>query len=153
MEQRFTDHARWVMLFAELAARRLCHTYVGQEHVLLGIIEEKGGTAARSLSRLGADPQKVRDHVEKVVVAGPDEPHAFILVQTPAVRRAIAWAAEEATRLSHAELGTGHLLLGLIRDRGFAAQVLIGLGLNLDKVRDEILHQLDEYGGGDPKSK
>lgn len=137
MYERFTDRARQVMQLANQEAQRFNHEYIGTEHVLLGLIKEGSGVAARVLKNLGLDLRQLRVEVEKLIQSGP-EPVGRKLPQTPRAKKVIEYAMEEARHLDHNYVGSEHLLLGLLReDEGVAAQVLTNLGLKLDDVRNE----------------
>lgn len=164
MYERFTDRARKMMQLANGEARRLNHEYIGTEHILLGLVKEGSfkqgtgliakltgrgkkdpapGTAAAVLKNLDVDLRKIRLEVEKLIVGGPDMLTIGKLPQTPRAKKVIEYAMEEARSLNHNYVGTGHLLLGLLREReGVAAQVLMKLGLRTEDVRDELLNLL-----------
>lgn len=140
MFERFTDRARKVMQLANQEAQRFNHEYVGTEHVLLGLVKQASGAAAFVLRDLDVDLRRVRLAVEALVQPGPAMLPMGKLPQTPRVKRVLAFAIEEATALSHNYVGTEHLLLGLLREEeGAASDVLKGLGLNLGKVREQLL--------------
>ncbi|HUT59814.1 MAG TPA: ATP-dependent Clp protease ATP-binding subunit [Phycisphaerae bacterium] len=150
MFERFTERARKVMALANQEAQRFNHSYIGTEHVLLGLIKEGSGVGANVLRNLGVDLQKVRMEVEKLVKAGPDTVTMGKLPYTPRAKKVTEFAIEEARNLNHNYVGTEHLLLGLLREHeGVAAQVLMNLGLKLDEVREEILNLLG--AGVDPE--
>jgi len=143
MFNRFTERARKVILLAKEEAKRFNHDYIGTEHILLGLVREGEGVAAAVLMGLGLDPAKVRMEVEKLVHPGTGTTVTGDIPFTPKAKRAIELAMDEARELGHNYIGTEHLLLGLIREgEGVAAQVLTNLGLNLDKVREEIMQLL-----------
>jgi hypothetical protein len=143
MFERFTDRARQVMALANQEAQRFNHEYIGTEHILLGLIKEGTGTAARVLIDMGVDIRQARMEVEKLIKSGPDMVKMGKLPQTPRAKQVIAFAIEEARSLKHDYVGTEHLLLGLIREKdGVASQVLMNLGLQLDPVRESVLHIL-----------
>src|SRR5260370_19479569 len=145
MYERFTDRARKVMELANMEAQRFNHEYIGTEHVLLGLIKEGAGTGAQALQNLGIDLRKVRLEVEKIVYFGPDTVTMARLPQTPRTKKVIEYAIEEARNLSHNYVGTEHLLLGLLREQeGVASQVLMNLGLRLERARDEVLNLLGQ---------
>src|SRR5262249_37233541 len=140
MYERFTDRARKVMQLANQEAQRFNHEYIGTEHILLALVEEGSGTAATALKNLDVDLGTIRAEVEKSVQHGPPRltdpgrrPH------TPRAKKVIEYSIEEARSLNHNYVGTEHLLLGLIReDQGVASQVLVNLGLGLERVRRAI---------------
>jgi ATP-dependent Clp protease ATP-binding subunit ClpA len=141
MYERFTDRARKVMQMSNMEAHRLQHEYIGTEHILLGLIAEGAGVAARVFRNLGVDLEKVRREVEKIVMAGPDMLTIGKLPLTPRAKRVIEFANEEARFLEHNYIGTEHLLLGSLREvEGVGAQVLMNIGLRLSDVRDEVLN-------------
>src|SRR5258708_6297829 len=143
MYERFTDRARKVMQLANQEAQRFNHEYIGTEHILLGLIQEGSGVAANVLKNLDINLRKVRQEVEKIVQSGPDMVTMGKLPQTPRAKLVISFAIEEARNLNHNYVGTEHLLLGLLREQeGVAAQVLMNLGLKLEKVRVEVLNLL-----------
>ncbi len=143
MFDRFTDRARKVMGLARQEAQRFNHSYIGTEHILLGLIQEGSGVAANVLRNLDIDPDKIRAEVEKIVQDGPAMQALGQLPFTPRAKKVLELASEEATNLRHNYIGTEHLLLGLIRENeGVAAQVLMNLGLKLEEVREEVLELL-----------
>lgn len=140
--ERFTYRARNVMELAKQEAYRFNHEYIGTEHILLGLLREDSGVAANALKDLGVDLGIARIEVENIICFGPDLVTIGKLPRTPRARNAIAFAIEEAKALGDREVGTGHLLLGLIREKeGVAAQVLMNLGLKPELVRERVLNQ------------
>ena len=140
MYERFTDRARKVMLLANQEAQRFNHEYIGTEHILLGLVKEGSGVGANVLKNLGVDLRKIRLEVEKLVQSGPDMVTLGKLPQTPRTKKVIDYAMEEARNLNHNYVGTEHILLGLLREQeGVAPQILMNLGLSLEKARAEIL--------------
>jgi ATP-dependent Clp protease ATP-binding subunit ClpC len=140
MFERFTDRARMVMQLANQEAMRLNHEYIGTEHVLLGLVQEGSGTAATVFKNLDIDLLKVRTEIEKIIPCGPDPVSQARLPMTPRAKKVVEYAREEAFNLKHSEVGTEHLLLGLLREQeGVGAQVLMNLGLRLEIVRREVL--------------
>jgi ATP-dependent Clp protease ATP-binding subunit ClpA len=143
MFERFTDRARKVMQLANQEALRFQHEYIGTEHILLGLVQEGSGVAANVLKNLDVGLLQIRREIDKVVQPGP-----FVLAQkklphTPRARLALDYARQEARELGHNYVGTEHLLLGLLREQeGLAAQVLMNLGLDLKRVRAEVLVML-----------
>ena len=139
---RFTERAQRVIVLAQEEARRLGHNVVGTEHLLLGLIAEGEGVAARALQTLGISIDDVRAEIERVIGRGeaaPTGPSGF----TPRTKRVLELAFDEARQLGHSYIGTEHILLGLIREgEGVAAQVLINLGADLDKVRRQVTELL-----------
>ncbi len=149
MYERFTDRARKVMQLANQEAQRFNHEYIGTEHILLGLITEGSGVAAHVLRNLDVDLRKARAEVEKIVQAGPDMVTMGKLPPTPRTKKVVEYAIEESRTLNHNYVGTEHLLLGLLREQeGVGAQVLMNLGLRLEKVREEVLVLLG-HGGTD----
>jgi ATP-dependent Clp protease ATP-binding subunit ClpC len=143
MYERFTDRARKVMLLANQEAQRFNHEYIGTEHILLGLVAEGTGTAAKVLKDLEIDLRKIRNEVEKIVQSGPDMVTMGKLPQTPRAKKVIEYAFEEGRKLGHDFIGTEHLLLGLLREEeGVAGQVLMSLGLKLAVVREAVLDRL-----------
>ncbi len=140
MYERFTNSASTVMQLADQEARRLNHSYIGSEHVLLGLIKENSGIAANVLKNLGIDLGKVRLEVEKLVPSGPDMVTITELPLTPRAMKVIEYSMQEARSLNHNYVGTEHILLGLLREQeGVAAQVLRNLGRRLEDAREELL--------------
>ena len=145
MYERFTEIARKVVTLAHQEARRFNHEYIGTEHVLLGLIKEGSGIAANVLKNLGVDLSKVGFEVEKLLRNGPRMDWIGELPQTPRAKKVIEYAMEEARNLNHNYVGSEHILLGLLREQeGVAAQVLMNLGLRLERVRAEIIALLGE---------
>ena len=139
MYGRFTDRARKVMQLADQEAQRFNHEYIGTEHILLGLIKEGSGVAANVLKNLDVDPRKIRLEVEKLVLSGPGMLIMGKLPQTPRAKKVIEYSMEEARNLNHNYVGTEHILLGLLReDGGVAAKILMNVGLNLGRVREEV---------------
>jgi ATP-dependent Clp protease ATP-binding subunit ClpC len=143
---RFTERARKVLTLAQEEAQRFNHNYIGTEHLLLGLVREGDGVAAKVLSNLGVDLTKVRSAVEFIIGRG-DRPTSGEIGLTPRAKKVIELAVDEARRLGHHYIGTEHLLLGLIREgEGIAAGVLESLGVNLEKVRSEVIKVLTQTG-------
>src|SRR5271157_4620943 len=132
---RFTERARQVLSFAQEEAQRFQHKYIGTEHLILGLVRDNEGVAAKVLANLGVDLNKVRSAVEFIIGRGS----RIVLDEcglTPRAKKVIELAVDEARRLNHHYVGTEHLLLGLMREgEGIAAGVLESLGVNLEKVR------------------
>ena len=140
MFNRFTERARKVIILAKEEARRFNHDYIGTEHILLGLIREGEGVAAAVLQKMGVSLENIRLEIEKLVQPGPTTQIIGDIPFTPRSKKALELAAEEARSLGHNYIGTEHLLLGLIREgEGVASQVLLNLGLDLNKVRNEIM--------------
>jgi len=143
MFNRFTERARKVILLAKEEAKRFNHDYIGTEHLLLGLVREGEGVAAAVLASLGLGPDKIRFEVEKLVQPGPATIVSGDIPFTPKAKKVIELAMEEARDLGHNYIGTEHLLLGLIREgEGVASQVLLNLGMDLDRVRMEVMNLL-----------
>jgi len=152
MFNRFTERARKVILLAKEEAKRFNHDYMGTEHILLGLIKEGEGVAAAVLQNLGLSPEAIRMEVEKLVQPGPTTLVSGDIPFTPKAKKVIELAMDEARNLGHNYIGTEHLLLGLIREgEGVAAQVLQNLGLDLDKVRSEVMNLLGSGMPGQPE--
>jgi ATP-dependent Clp protease ATP-binding subunit ClpC len=143
MFNRFTERARKVILLAKEEAKRFNHDYIGTEHILLGLIREGEGVAAAVLASFDLSPDKIRLEVEKLVQPGPSTVISGDLPFTPKAKKVIELAMDEARSLGHNYIGTEHLLLGLLREgEGVASQVLMNMGLELDKVREEVMNLL-----------
>ena len=139
MFERFTDRARRVVVLAQEEARLLNHSYIGTEHLLLGLIHEGHGVAARALESLGISLEAVREQVEQIVGRGQQPPSGHIPF-TPRAKKVMELAQRESDALGHSYIGTEHLLLGLIREgHGVAAQVLVGLGGDLNSARQQVI--------------
>jgi len=143
MFNRFTERARKVILLAKEEAKRFNHDYIGTEHILLGLVREGEGVAAAVLENLGLSSEKIRTEVEKLVQTGPSTIISGDIPFTPKAKKVMELAMDEAVSLGHNYVGTEHLLLGLLREgEGVASQVLINLGLDLNKVRNEVMRLL-----------
>ncbi len=148
MFERFTDRARRVVVLAQEEARLLNHNYIGTEHILLGLIHEGEGVAARALESLGISLERVREQVETLIGKGGTLPSGHIPF-TPRAKKVLELSLREALQLGHNYIGTEHILLGLIREgEGVAAQVLSKLGADLAKVRQHVIQLLSGYGSG-----
>jgi ATP-dependent Clp protease ATP-binding subunit ClpC len=145
--ERFTDRARRVVVLAQEEARLLNHNYIGTEHILLGLIHEGEGVAAKALESLGISLEKVRQQVEEIIGAGQSPPSGHIPF-TPRAKKVLELSLREALQLGHNYIGTEHILLGLIREgEGVAAQVLVKLGADLSRVRQQVIQLLSGYSG------
>jgi ATP-dependent Clp protease ATP-binding subunit ClpA len=143
---RFTERARRVLSLSQEEAQRFQHNYIGTEHLLLGLVREGGGVAARVLGNLGIELDKVRSAVEQIIGRG-DRIVLGEIGLTPRSKKVIELAVDEARRMNHHYIGTEHLLLGLVREgEGIAAGVLASLGVNLEKVRIETIRVLSMSG-------
>src|SRR5437867_2260055 len=139
---KFTERARKVLQLAQEEAQRFNHNYIGTEHILLGLVREGDGVAARVLNNLGIELHKVRSAVEFLIGRGDCMVMGEIGL-TPRAKRVIELAVDEARRLNHHYIGTEHLLLGLVREgEGIAAGVLESLGVSLEKVRAQVIEVL-----------
>jgi len=146
--ERFTDRARRVVVLAQEEARMLNHNYIGTEHILLGLIHEGEGVAAKALESLGISLEAVRSQVEEIIGQGQTPPTGHIPF-TPRAKKVLELSLREALQLGHNYIGTEHILLGLIREgEGVAAQVLVKLGADLNKVRQQVIQLLSGYAGG-----
>jgi ATP-dependent Clp protease ATP-binding subunit ClpC len=150
---KFTDRARKVLTLAQDEAQRFNHNYIGTEHLLLGLVREGEGVAARVLENMNVELAKVRTAVEFIIGRG-DRPVVGEVGLTPRAKRVIELAIDEARRLGHNYIGTEHLLLGLVREgEGIAAGVLESLGVNLDKVRHEVIRVLSQSSSSGPTTE
>jgi hypothetical protein len=145
MFERFTDRARRVVVLAQEEARMLNHNYIGTEHILLGLIHEGDGVAARALESLGISLDAVRLQVEGIIGRGQEAPSGHIPF-TPRAKKVLELSLREALQMGHNYIGTEHLLLGLIREGdGVAAQVLVQLGADLNSVREQVIELLHAH--------
>jgi ATP-dependent Clp protease ATP-binding subunit ClpC len=150
MFERFTDRARRVVVLAQEEARMLNHNYIGTEHILLGLIHEGEGVAAKALESLGISLDAVRQQVEEIIGQGQQAPSGHIPF-TPRAKKVLELSLREALQLGHNYIGTEHILLGLIREgEGVAAQVLVKLGADLNKVRQQVIQLLNGYQSKEP---
>jgi ATP-dependent Clp protease ATP-binding subunit ClpC len=148
MFERFTDRARRSLFLSQEEARRLNHNYVGTEHLLLGLVSEGQGVAAKALESLGISLEMVRAQVEDIIGKGQQAPTGHISFN-PRAKKVLELSLREATQLGHNYIGTEHLLLGLIREgEGVAAQVLVKLAADLSRVRQQVIQLLTGYVGG-----
>jgi len=147
MFERFTDRARRVVGLAQEEARMLNHNYIGTEHILLGLIHEGEGVAAKALESLGISLEAVRQQVEEIIGQGQQAPSGHIPF-TPRAKKVLELSLREALQLGHNYIGTEHILLGLIREgEDVAAQVLVRLGADLNRVRQQVIQLLRAYHG------
>jgi ATP-dependent Clp protease ATP-binding subunit ClpA len=148
MFERFTDRARRVVVLAQEEARFLNHGYIGTEHLLLGLIHEGEGVAALALESLGISLQAVRAQVQEIVGQGQGTPTGHIPF-TPRAKKVLELSLRESQQLRHNYIGTEHILLGLVREgEGVAAQVLVKLGADLPRVRQQVIQLLSGAAGG-----
>jgi ATP-dependent Clp protease ATP-binding subunit ClpA len=147
MFERFTDRARRVVVLAQEEARLLNHNYIGTEHLLLGLISEGQGVAAKALESLGISLEAVRAQVEEIIGQGQQAPTGHIPF-TPRAKKVLELSLREAKQLGHNYIGTEHILLGLIREgEGVAAQVLVKLGADLSRARGQVIGLLSGDAG------
>ena len=153
MFERFTDRARRVVVLAQEEARMLNHNYIGTEHLLLGLIHEGEGVAAKALESLNISLEGVRQQVEEIIGRGRPRPPGTS-PSRPRAKKVLELSLREALQLGHNYIGTEHILLGLIREgEGVAAQVLQKLGADLNRVRQQVIQLLSGYtakGEGHP---
>ncbi|WP_304348540.1 ATP-dependent Clp protease ATP-binding subunit [Corynebacterium frankenforstense] len=148
MFERFTDRARRVIVLAQEEARMLNHNYIGTEHILLGLIHEGEGVAAKALESMGISLDDVRREVEEIIGHG-SQPHTGHIPFTPRAKKVLELSLREGLQMGHKYIGTEFLLLGLIREgEGVAAQVLVKLGADLPRVRQQVIQLLSGYEGG-----
>jgi ATP-dependent Clp protease ATP-binding subunit ClpA len=149
MFERFTDRARRAVELAQEEARRLNHNYIGTEHILLGLIREGEGVAAKALESLGISLEAVRQQVKEIIGRGQQAPSGHIPF-TPRAKKVLELSLREANGLGHNYIGTEHILLGLIREgSGVAAQVLVKLGADLNRARQQVVQLLRGRAGED----
>src|SRR5580704_5280564 len=145
MFERFTDRARRVVVLAQEEARLLNHNYIGTEHILLGLLREGEGVAAKALESLGISLDAVRQRVEEIIGPGQEAPSGHIPF-TPRGKKVLELSLRESLQLGHNYIGTEHILLGLIREGdGVAAQVLVRLGGDLNRVRQQVIELLSGH--------
>ena len=148
MFERFTDRARRVVVLAQEEAKGLNHNYIGTEHILLGLIKEGDGIAAKALAELNISIDSVREQVQEIIGQGQQAPSGHIPF-TPRAKKVLELSLREALQLGHNYIGTEHILLGLIREgEGVAATVLVKLGADLTRVRQTVIQLLSGYQGG-----
>jgi ATP-dependent Clp protease ATP-binding subunit ClpC len=154
MFERFTDRARRVVVLAQEEARMLQHNYIGTEHLLLGLVHESEGVAAKALESLGIGLEAVRQQVQEIIGQGKQAPSGHIPF-TPRAKKVLELSLREAIQLGHSYIGTEHILLGLIREGdGVAAQVLVRLGADLNRTRQRVIdmlhgHRVVRVGGAE----
>jgi ATP-dependent Clp protease ATP-binding subunit ClpC len=147
MFEKFTDKARRVVVLAQEEAKLLNHNYIGTEHILLGLIHEGEGVAAKALESLGINLDSVREQVQEIIGQGQQAPAGHIPF-TPRAKKVLELSLREALQLGHSYIGTEHLLLGLIREgEGVAAQVLTKLGADTNRVRQQVIQLLSGFQG------
>ena len=152
MFERFTDRARRVVVLAQEEARLLKHNYIGTEHIQLGLLREGDGVAARALEAVGIRLDAVRHEVKEIIGKGEGQSVGHIPF-TPRAKKVLELSLREALQLGHNYIGTEHILLGLIREgEGVAAQVLVKLGADLNRMRQQVIQLLHGYQGTEPSS-
>ncbi len=150
MFERFTDRARRVVVLAQEEAKKLNHNYIGTEHILLGLIREGEGVAAQALIALGLSLEAVETEVNDAIGAGKEGQTGHIPF-TPRAKKVLELSLREALQLGHNYIGTEHILLGLVREGdGVAAQILIKLGADLSRVRQQVITLLSTRPDGEP---
>jgi ATP-dependent Clp protease ATP-binding subunit ClpC len=149
MFERFTERARRVVVLAQEEARALSHNHIGTEHILLGLIHENEGVAAKSLESIGISLDVVRTQVEEIIGEGRITPSGQIPF-TPRAKKVLELSLRESMQLGHNYIGTEHILLGLIREgEGLGAQVLVKLGADLNRVRQQVIEMLSRHQGSE----
>src|SRR5690349_21920300 len=150
MFERFTDRSRRVVVLAQEEARMLDHNYIGTEHILLGLIRESDGCAARALESLEISLGAVRQQVGEIIGRGQEAPTGPVPF-TPRAKKVLALSLRESKELGHTYIGTEHILLGLIREGdGVAAQVLVRLGADRKRVRQQVTQLLHGHAAEEP---
>jgi ATP-dependent Clp protease ATP-binding subunit ClpA len=151
MFERFTDRARRVVVLAQDEARRLDHNYIGTEHILLGLIHEGTGVAARALESLGVKLDAVREQVEEIIGRGQQQTPTGHIPFTPRAKKVLELSLRESLQLGQDYIGTEHILLGLVHEGdGVAAQVLVRLGADLNRVRQQVIQLLHGHQAEEP---
>ena len=149
MFERFTERARRVVVLAQEEARALSHNYIGTEHILLGLIHENEGVAAKSLESIGISLDVVRTQVEEIIGEGRITASGQIPF-TPRAKKVLELSLRESIQLGHNYIGTEHILLGLIREgEGLGAQVLVKLGADLNRIRQQVIEMLSRHQGSE----
>ena len=153
MFERFTERARQVVVLAQDEARALKHNYIGTEHILLGLLREEEGLAARVLDSLDITVEEVRAQVARIVGQG-DEVTTGQIPFTPRAKKVLELALREALSLGHNYIGTEHILLGLVRENeGVAARILLDFDADAEKIRNEIIRMLSGPGRRRPAAR
>jgi len=157
--ERFTERARQVVVLAQEEARQLKHNYIGTEHILLGLLREEEGLAARVLESLDITVERVRAQVVRIVGSG-EEVTSGQIPFTPRAKKVLELALREALSLGHNYIGTEHILLGLVRENeGVAARILLDFDADSEKIRNEVIRMLSgpgsrrQQGAGGPEGK
>jgi ATP-dependent Clp protease ATP-binding subunit ClpA len=149
MFERFTDRARRVVVLAQEEARGLKHNFIGTEHILLALLDERDGVGARALTRFGMQPEPVREEIKVLVGTGASAPPTGHIPFTPRAKKVLELALREALQLNHDYIGTEHVLLGVIREGdGVGAQILKAHAADLEAVRITVIDLLEAYGAG-----
>ena len=142
MFERFTERARRVIILAQEEAKRLNHSAVGTEHILLGIVREGEGVASKVLESLNISPERVRAEIESAIGRGERTPHEEVTF-TPRAKKVLELALDEARRLGHNYIGTEHILLGILREgQGLALELLRDQGVSSDGLRAAVMEEL-----------
>jgi ATP-dependent Clp protease ATP-binding subunit ClpC len=145
--ERFTERARQVVVLGQDEARALGHNYIGTEHILLGLLREEEGLAARVLESLDITVEEVRAQVARIVGQGDEEIVTGQIPFTPRAKKVLELALREALSLGHNYIGTEHILLGVVREnQGVAARILLGFDADAEKIRNEIMRTLSGPG-------
>ena len=148
MFERFTERARQVVVLAQGEARALKHNYIGTEHILLGLLREEEGLAARVLESLDITVEEVREQVKRLVGEGDEEIVTGQIPFTPRAKKVLELALREALSLGHSYIGTEHVLLGVVREnQGVAARILLDFDADAETIRNEIMRVLSGPGG------
>ena len=143
MFERFTDRARGVIVLAQGEARSLDHDYIGTEHILLALMEEGNGVGAKALEAMQITMDTVREKVEEITGRGQVSPRKGHIPFTPAAKKVLEFSLRESLQLGHHYIGTEHILLGLVREgEGVAGQVLVSLGADLNRTREQVIQIL-----------
>jgi ATP-dependent Clp protease ATP-binding subunit ClpC len=151
MFEHFTDRARRLVVLAQDEARSLNHNWIGTEHLLIALISENSGVGAKALESLGISLDAARQQVESIIGRGQDPVGDGHIPFTPRAKKVLELSLREALQLGHNYIGTEHILLGLIREGdGVAAQVLVKLGADLNRVRQQVIQLLHGYPGQEP---
>jgi ATP-dependent Clp protease ATP-binding subunit ClpC len=146
--ERFTERAREVVVLAQDEARALRHNYIGTEHILLGLLREEEGLAARVLESLDITVEEVRAQVARIIGPGDEPIVSGQIPFTPRAKKVLELSLREALSLKHTYIGTEHILLGLVRENeGVAARILLDFGADAEKIRNEIMRVLSGPGG------
>jgi ATP-dependent Clp protease ATP-binding subunit ClpC len=146
--ERFTERARQVVVLAQDEARALKHNYIGTEHILLGLLREEEGLAARVLESLDVTVEEVRAQVARIIGPGDEPIVSGQIPFTPRAKKVLELSLREALSLKHNYIGTEHILLGLVRENeGVAARILLAFDADAGKVRNEIMRTLSDPGG------